>query len=391
MTQKRSIERRECDVLGDKDEEVVDYQKEIKHINKKNGMRVMKVLGRGTYGRVYAVRFEEREYALKLMGAESYRNDTVSISREIDSMRNLSHHDNIVTCFHIFHEKPLMMLFELAPYDLYKYMAETKPLPWRFIHAGCLQLLRAIEYAHSKNITHRDIKPSNILVYPSGRFVLADWGMARKLDGGEYTPQQCSLWYRSIEMLMDGVTTLKSDVWSIGCIFAEMSRGAPLFKSRTEIGMLTKIINVMGSLDSTNAGDLKTAFAYEYVVKGLAGRKPMEFKHSFNMIPSVGVKLLKSMLTLDPSSRLSASKCIEHELFSAVRDMDTERLLLYVNEKTVPPLSPAMPFVTPISKSQHARCPTLIQSSLPSPLALPTATDSIRYENNYPTKPVDVS
>jgi cyclin-dependent kinase 2 len=107
------------------------------------------------------------------------------------------------------------------------------------------QMLAALAHCHLHRIAHRDLKPQNILVDPSGTLKLADFGMARYLGflPRDYTPEVVTLWYRPPEILLGLQCTVAADMWSCGCIFAELLAEKPLFPGESEIDQLRRIFS----------------------------------------------------------------------------------------------------------------------------------------------------
>jgi serine/threonine protein kinase len=112
------------------------------------------------------------------------------------------------------------------------------------------QLLRIEEYLISKTVIHRDLKPSNILITTEGRIKLCDFGLAKKFEMpmNEMTPRIGTLWYRAPEILLGTRQySVTAEMWSIGCIMAEIAEGRPLFRKSTEIGQIFEIFNILGT------------------------------------------------------------------------------------------------------------------------------------------------
>ena len=127
------------------------------------------------------------------------------------------------------------------------------------IKAYMLMILRGVLYLHDLGVMHRDIKPSNVLVSSSGVLKIGDFGLARRIDTAhsveerEYTHQIMTRWYRAPEILYGARNyDEKVDIWSVGCIFAEMWNRCPLFPGVHDIDQLNCVFGILGTPDETN-------------------------------------------------------------------------------------------------------------------------------------------
>merc|ERR1712130_167784 len=112
------------------------------------------------------------------------------------------------------------------------------------------QLLRGTAYCHQHRVLHRDLKPQNLLINQEGHLKLADFGLARAfgIPVRSYTHEVVTLWYRAPDVLMGSRKySTPVDIWSVGCIFAEMSNGQPLFPGQTDADQLQKIFKTLGT------------------------------------------------------------------------------------------------------------------------------------------------
>uniref|UniRef100_A0A2N9IPU9 cyclin-dependent kinase n=1 Tax=Fagus sylvatica TaxID=28930 RepID=A0A2N9IPU9_FAGSY len=181
------------------------------------------------------------------------------------------------------------------------------------------QILRGIAYCHSHRVLHRDLKPQNLLIDRRTNVLkLADFGLARAfgIPVRTFTHEVVTLWYRAPEILLGSRHySTPVDVWSVGCIFAEMVNQQPLFNGDSEIDELFKIFRVLGTPNEdtwpgvTSLPDYKSAFP-KWPSKDLATVVPS--------LDSAGVDILSKMLCLDPSKRITARSALEHEYFKDI-------------------------------------------------------------------------
>jgi cyclin-dependent kinase len=188
------------------------------------------------------------------------------------------------------------------------------------------QLLTGIRYCHSHRVLHRDLKPQNLLIDSSGNLKLADFGLARAFGVPlrTYTHEVVTLWYRSPEILLGGRQySTGVDMWSIGCIFAEMATRKPLFPGDSEIDEIFKIFRILGTPTEeewpgvTSFPDFKASFP------------KWERKTEDEIVPVDGVKvlgeeglnLLEALLVYDPAGRISAKQAVVHPYFTEGRGM----------------------------------------------------------------------
>jgi serine/threonine protein kinase len=172
-----------------------------------------------------------------------------NVIREISLLRELDH-PNVVKLFDIIQAQPggLYLVFEFVAHDLKTYMdqfqtsdeiADRVGLPLATVRNFLRQIIAGVGCCHTYRILHRDLKPHNLLISGDGKHVkLADFGLARlsAIPNGPYTFEVVTLWYRAPELLLGANRYSTSvDVWSIGCIFAEMASGMPLFPGRSDM------------------------------------------------------------------------------------------------------------------------------------------------------------
>ncbi|XP_065634345.1 cell division control protein 2 homolog [Quercus suber] len=281
-------------------------------------------IGEGTYGVVYKARDRttNETIALKKIRLEQEDEGVPSTAiREISLLKEMQH-GNIVRLQDVVHsEKRLYLVFEYLDLDLKKYMDSSPEFArdLRQIKMFLYQILRGIAYCHSHRVLHRDLKPQNLLIDRRTNVLkLADFGLARAfgIPVRTFTHEVVTLWYRAPEILLGSRHySTPVDVWSVGCIFAEMVNQRALFPGDSEIDELFKIFRVLGTPNEntwpgvTSLPDYKSTFP-KWPPKDLATMVPS--------LDSAGVDLLSKMLCFDPSRRITARSALEHEYFKDI-------------------------------------------------------------------------
>lgn len=184
-----------------------------------------------------------------------------------------------------------------------------------------LQLCSATDYLHSNWIIHRDLKTSNILLNNRGQIKLADFGMARYTSSPppKLTQLVVTLWYRAPELLLGAEAYhFEIDVWSIGCIFAELLTREPLFQGKNEVGQLSAIFGLLGTPTKDNWPNFRSlpnAKALHPLLSTTGSQRPNLTSTKFPFLTSAGLRLLTSMLALNPDDRPSTSTLLVHPYF----------------------------------------------------------------------------
>ncbi|XP_031681173.1 cyclin-dependent kinase 4 isoform X2 [Oncorhynchus kisutch] len=210
-------------------------------------------------------------------------------------------------------ETKVTLVFEHVDQDLKTYLekAPAPGLPPSRIQDLMRQLLCGLAFLHSNRVVHRDLKPENILVTSRGQVKLADFGLARIYSYHmALTPVVVTLWYRPPEVLLQSTYATPVDIWSTGCIFAEMFRRKPLFCGDSEVDQLGKIFNVIGLPPEEEWPADVTLSRHNF--SPISPRPITDYAPEIN---KQGTELLLKMLTFDPLRRISALNALEHPYF----------------------------------------------------------------------------
>ncbi|EGT38523.1 hypothetical protein CAEBREN_21584 [Caenorhabditis brenneri] len=285
--------------------------------------QTIKKIGEGTYGVVYkAIHTKDNvKCALKMIRTDRDEEGIPSTClREISCIKDLQH-DNIVTLFDIIYaNSKLYMVFEFIDRDLKNLMELIEPtrklLPQVYVKSFMWQLLSALSYCHLRRIVHRDLKPQNILVADSGVIKIADFGLARNFSfpSRNYTHEVVTLWYRPPEILLGSQRYSASlDMWSLGCIFAEIASNKPLFPGECEISQLFKIFEIVGTPNSTNWPGVDDFPHYKAVFP--QWRFDLEKLREMSALDENGLDVLREILRYPPERRLTAKGALSHRYF----------------------------------------------------------------------------
>ncbi|MCL4143304.1 UNVERIFIED_CONTAM: hypothetical protein GTU68_007765, partial [Idotea baltica] len=275
----------------------------------------------GTYGTVFKAKNRETQEIVALKRVRLDDDDEgvpSSALREICLLKELKH-KNIVRLSDVLHsERKLTLVFEHCDQDLKKYFdslnGEIDP---DIVKAFMFQLLRGLAFCHSKNVLHRDLKPQNLLINKNGELKLADFGLARAfgIPVRCYSAEVVTLWYRPPDVLFGAkIYNTSIDMWSAGCIFAELANaGRPLFPGSDVDDQLKRIFKLLGTpteetWPSMNAlPDFKPFPPYQ---------PTMTLVQVCPKLSSKGRDLLQRLLICNPSLRMSAEDSMSHPYFS---------------------------------------------------------------------------
>ncbi|CAF2145133.1 unnamed protein product [Brassica rapa] len=302
-----------------------------------NGFQKLNKINEGTYGIVYRARDEKTKEIVALkkikMKEDKYEEEygfPLTSLREINILLSCNH-PSIVNVKEVVvggkNDSDVYMVMEHLEHDL-KGLMERKKQPFSTSEVKCLmlQLLEGVHYLHTNWIIHRDLKPSNLLMNNSGELKICDFGMARQYGSPikPYTQMVITQWYRPPELLLGAKQySTAVDMWSIGCIMAELLSQKPLFPGKTELDQLQKIFAVLGTPNES----IWPGFS------SLPNSKAKFPTQSYNLLrkkfPAIsfvggqilserGFDLLNGLLTLDPEKRLTVEEALNHSWFHEV-------------------------------------------------------------------------
>ena len=300
----------------------------------------IKQIGLGAYGVVCSCydKKENRNVAIKKVGnAFEDLVDAKRIVREIKLLRYFDH-DNIVSLYDI--PKPpsrtgfndIYIISDLMETDLHRVIYSRQDLTDDHIQYFIYQILRGVLYMHSANIIHRDLKPANILANKNCDLKICDLGLGRgevrdeedeekKIELTEYV---ITRWYRAPEVILCPSEYSKAvDIWSIGCIFAELLGRQPLFPGDHYLDQIQKIISVLGTPKNDDLEFITKVEAKEFLMK-LVKRTKQTWSSLFPNANPVALDLLGKMLTFNPKKRYTVDQCISHPYFEGLHDPEQE-------------------------------------------------------------------
>ncbi|XP_017784401.1 PREDICTED: glycogen synthase kinase-3 beta isoform X3 [Nicrophorus vespilloides] len=336
-----------------------------------------KVIGNGSFGVVYQAKLCDNG---EMVAIKKVLQDKRFKNRELQIMRRLEH-CNIVKLKYFFYssgdkravipcnlsilmsqssqkdEVYLNLVLEYIPETVYKvaryYSKSKQTIPISFIKLYMYQLFRSLAYIHSLGICHRDIKPQNLLLDPdTGVLKLCDFGSAKHLVKGEPNVSYiCSRYYRAPELIFGAIDyTTKIDVWSAGCVLAELLLGQPIFPGDSGVDQLVEIIKVLGTPTREQIREMNpnyTEFKFPQIKshpwqQSLLERMSLPkctTEHQKIRVfrartPPEAIDLVARLLEYTPSSRISPLQACAHSFFSELRERNTR----LPNGNELPPL-----------------------------------------------------
>ncbi|KAJ1380643.1 Protein kinase domain [Sesbania bispinosa] len=298
-----------------------------------NRYQIHEVVGKGSYGVVVSAvdtHTGEKVAIKKINDVFEHVSDATRILREIKLLRLLRHPD-IVEIKHIMFPpsrrefRDVYVVFELMESDLHQVIKANDDLTPEHYQFFLYQLLRGLKYIHTANVFHRDLKPKNILANADCKLKICDFGLARVSFNEApsaifWTDYVATRWYRAPELCGSFFSkyTPAIDIWSIGCIFAEMLSGKPLFPGKNVVHQLDLMTDLLGT---PPAESISRARRY---LSSMRKKQPVPFSKKFPNADPLALHLLERLLAFDPKDRPTAEEALSEPYFHGLSSVDRE-------------------------------------------------------------------
>ncbi|KAK3602910.1 hypothetical protein CHS0354_039326 [Potamilus streckersoni] len=292
---------------------------------------LMMPVGSGAYGQVCSAidRKNNTKVAIKKL-ARPFQS-AIHAKRTYRELRMLKHmnHENVIGLIDVFTPaenfgdfQDVYLVTPLMGADLNN-IIKTQKLSDDHVQFLIYQILRALKYIHSAGIIHRDLKPSNIAVNEDCELKILDFGLARAADDS-MTGYVATRWYRAPEIMLNWMHYNHTvDIWSVGCIMAEMLTGRPLFPGTDHIDQLQRILSLVGTPSDALLEKISSAEARNYI-KQLEKWEKKDFRIVIVGANPNAIDLLERMLDLDSETRITATQALAHPYLRQYADPSDE-------------------------------------------------------------------
>lgn len=291
-------------------------------------------IGHGVYGDVFKARRTGTDtfVAMKRIKTDNEREGfPITAVREWQILQSLRH-ENIVNVIEVCHLKTntfpgtaFYFILEFCHHDLARILRnEAVQFTPGQTKSVLRQILCAISHIHKHNILHRDLKPANILITSDGILKVADFGWAKEITPAEqnssvkHTPKVVTRWYRPPELLLGERAYGKAiDMWSVGCIFAEIWTRHAIMQGTNDQNQLHLITDMCGSIENTVWPNVHTLPLYNNIKTNLPSGKRRRIRQYLreHHVPWTAIALIEELLTLDPTARISAGDSFSRPYF----------------------------------------------------------------------------
>ncbi|XP_063702959.1 mitogen-activated protein kinase ERK-A [Culicoides brevitarsis] len=280
-------------------------------------------IGEGAYGLVVSAfdSVTKTKVAIKKISPFEHQTYSQRTLREIKILTRFKH-ENIIDIRDILRVQTIDQMKDvyivqcLMETDLYK-LLKTQRLSNDHICYFLYQILRGLKYIHSANVLHRDLKPSNLLLNTTCDLKICDFGLARVADPehdhtGFLTEYVATRWYRAPEIMLNSKGYTKSiDIWSVGCILAEMLSNRPIFPGKHYLDQLNHILGILGSPSQQDLECIINEKARSYL-QSLPYKPTVPWNKLFPNADANALDLLGMMLTFNPHKRISVEDALAH-------------------------------------------------------------------------------
>jgi len=301
----------------------------------------VKELGQGAYGLVCAAKNMETGDSVAIKKVTKIFTKKILTKRALREIKLLAHfrgHKNITCLYDLdivdpYQFNEVYLYEELMEADLHAIIRSGQPLTDQHFQSFIYQTLCGLLYIHSASVLHRDLKPGNLLVNADCELKICDFGLARGFEAdpnatnaGFMTEYVATRWYRAPEIMLSFTNyTTAIDLWSVGCILAELLGGRPIFKGKDYVDQLNQILHYLGTPDDAALRRVGSPRAQEYI-RSLPFSPGVPFNQLYPKANPLALDLLSKLLHFDPSQRITCIEALRHPYLSIWYDPSDEIL-----------------------------------------------------------------